>query len=393
MKIGIYQRYWGRVGGGQRYIGVVAEVLARTHEVEIVHHDPAFDPASIGQAMDVDLSRIRFRYVPPADRPAWPTRNPLARLRLERDWQSQISAGYDLFIDSSDVPPFFCHARRGVLLVHFPLITRDEFLGRVNGSWSQQSWLARAAKSRFQNWEWRERMATYDLCLANSEFTRGWIRQRWGLESQVVNPPLREGLAPGAKENTILSIGAFHAARHKKHETLINAFRTMCDGGLAPWRYLIVGACGKSPEDRAYLAELQALAAGYPIELRTDVASDELRRLLGEASILWHSMGFGVDVQREPQRMEHFGMVITEAQAAGCIPVAFRGGGIPEIVTHGVNGMLWSSLDELQAFTRELAQSPERRADLAAAAQRRAADFGPEQFESHLLAALAPVLP
>lgn len=392
MKIGIYQRYWGRVGGGQRYIAVVAEVLARRHDVEIVHHAPQFAPEQVGPAMDVDLSRVAFRYAPPAERPAWPTRNPLARLRLERDWQGELSAGYDVYIDSSDVPPFFCHARRGVLLVHFPLVSRDEFHGRANGSWSQQPWLARAAKSCWQDWEWRARMSDYDLCLANSEFTRGWIQRRWGLDARVVNPPLRGGLAPGAKENLILTIGAFHHAQHKRHDVLIQEFAKLCEAGLRGWKYVIVGACGPSAEDRDYFSKLEELAAGLPIDLRTNVRGDELRSLLGRASILWHSMGYGIDPLADPHRMEHFGMVVTEAQSAGCVPIVFRGGGLPEIVTHNENGMLWSELADLHAVTRELTESPDRLRQLAAGARRRSADYGVEQFESNLMSALEPVL-
>ena len=54
MNIGIYQSYWG-VGGGQRYIGVVADVLTREHRVELVHHCPDFDPSRISEPMDLDL--------------------------------------------------------------------------------------------------------------------------------------------------------------------------------------------------------------------------------------------------------------------------------------------------------------------------------------------------
>jgi glycosyltransferase involved in cell wall biosynthesis len=392
MKIGIFQKYWGRVGGGQRYVGVVAQALAQRHDVEIVHHCPGFEPAAVAEGLEVDLSQVAFRYVPCEDRPAWPTRNPLARLRLERDWRREISAGYDLFIDSSDVPPYFCHAKRGALLVHFPLVSRDDFHGRVNGQWHGTPWPARVAKAQLQNWEWRSRMSTYQLCVVNSNFTRGWIRRRWGLDARVLYPPLRGGLAPADKENLILTIGAFNHSGHKRHDVLIDAFRALCDAGLRDWRYLVVGACGGSDADRAYLSKLRERAAGYPIELRTDVASAELRDLLGRAALLWHSMGFGVDPQAEPQRMEHFGMVVSEAQAAGCVPMAFRGGGIPEIIAHGENGVLWADIAELNASTLQLAQQPDRRQAMAAAAHRRAEAFGPRAFEANLYAAFAPVL-
>jgi hypothetical protein len=70
----------------------------------------------------------------------------------------------------------------------------------------------------------------------------------------------------------------------------------------------------------------------------------------------------------------------------------FRGGGLPEIVAHGENGMLWSELDELAACTTALAESPSRRTAMTTAAVRRAEDFATPRFEANLLAALAPVL-
>jgi N-acetyl-alpha-D-glucosaminyl L-malate synthase BshA len=46
------------------------------------------------------------------------------------------------------------------------------------------------------------------------------------------------------------------------------------------------------------------------------------------------------DVLLLPSRMESFGLAALEAMACGVIPVATRVGGIPELVTHGVDGFL-----------------------------------------------------
>ncbi len=202
MKIGIYQSYWGSVGGGQRYIGVVADVLSREHQVELVHHCPNFDPARIAEPMDLDLSRVRFRYLPRRGRPGWPSLNPLRRLGYERDWGRDISAGYDLFIDSSDNVPYFCHARRGVLLTHFPLVSFEEFHGRTTEEWLSRSWISRLSVDFYHRLEWSRRFATYDLCMVNSHFTRRWLQRLWQRDSAVVYPPLRRGLAPRARSRS-----------------------------------------------------------------------------------------------------------------------------------------------------------------------------------------------
>jgi len=392
MNIGIYQSYWGRVGGGQRYVGVVAELLARQHRVEIVHHCPTFDPATVAEPMELDLSRVAFRYVPCQERPAWPSSNPLRRLKFEREWGREISTGYDLFIDSSDKVPFFCHAPRGALLIHFPLVTFEEFHGHNSETWRQRSWPKRLAGQLFHRLEWQRRFATYQLCVVNAHFTQQWIKRLWGLNSVVVFPPLRNSLTPRPKQPLVLTIGAFSHAQHKKHEITLRAFRKLCDDGLAGWRYVLAGACSSDDEDRAYVARLRKEAEGYPIEVRTNVSGSELKQLLEESSLLWHSMGYGVDERTEPRRMEHFGMVATEAMAAGCVPIVFNGGGLPEIVTHGQTGYLWRTLNELGAYTLRATRDQGLRERLSEAAKERARYFGEDRFTARLFDAFAPVL-
>lgn len=64
-----------------------------------------------------------------------------------------------------------------------------------------------------------------------------------------------------------------------------------------------------------------------------------------------------------PSRTETLGLVLLEAMAAGCPVVAARSGGIPDIVTDGVNGYLFDPKDEQGAITatqRLLANTEER---------------------------------
>jgi glycosyltransferase involved in cell wall biosynthesis len=49
-----------------------------------------------------------------------------------------------------------------------------------------------------------------------------------------------------------------------------------------------------------------------------------------------------------PSRTETLGLVLLEAMAAGCPVVAARSGGIPDIVTDGVNGYLFDPQADIQ---------------------------------------------
>jgi len=67
-----------------------------------------------------------------------------------------------------------------------------------------------------------------------------------------------------------------------------------------------------------------------------------------------------------PSRTETLGLVLLEAMAAGCPVVAARSGGIPDIVTDGVNGYLFSPTDEEGAIaaTQRLLNQQEQRETL-----------------------------
>jgi len=79
-----------------------------------------------------------------------------------------------------------------------------------------------------------------------------------------------------------------------------------------------------------------------------------------------------------PSRTETLGLVLLEAMAAGTPVVAARSGGIPDIVTDGVNGYLFDPADEAGALTatRRLFANPEERETLSKSARREAERWG-----------------
>ncbi len=79
-----------------------------------------------------------------------------------------------------------------------------------------------------------------------------------------------------------------------------------------------------------------------------------------------------------PSRTETLGLVLLEAMAAGCPVVAARSGGIPDIVTDGVNGYLFDPQDELGAIaaTKNLLSQTQERQTLREEARKEASRWG-----------------
>lgn len=223
---------------------------------------------------------------------------------------------------------------------------------------------------------------TYDSILANSAFTASWLRRFWNVESDVLYPPVdTASFTPGRKRPLILSTGRFFVGEHsKRQDVLLQAFRALVDSGVTDWELHLVGTVSERKRDRDYFAELQRLAAGLPVTFHADADFATLQALSAQASLYWHAAGFGVNEEKEPLRVEHFGISVVEAMAAGAVPLAVGKGGVCEIVTPGANGMLWNTTAELVAATRQLIEDADLRARLSAAARERSTTFSQEYY-------------
>ena len=92
--------------------------------------------------------------------------------------------------------------------------------------------------------------------------------------------------------------------------------------------------------DGPYREELEAHFADTPTHFVGYLAGEELASAYASA-----------DAFVFPSRTETLGLVLLEAMAAGCPVVAANSGGIPDIVTDGVNGYLFDPQDNTGAIT------------------------------------------
>jgi glycosyltransferase involved in cell wall biosynthesis len=223
-------------------------------------------------------------------------------------------------------------------------------------------------------WAAEESLSNYDCVYrsytrttTNSRYTASWLRRWWGVDSEVIEPPvISRTLTSKAKRPEIVSVGRFFTEGHgKKQLDLVAAFRRLHKQDLRGWRLVLIGGA----DEPAYVDQVRAAARGLPVDIHTDVAEHQAEELKDRASVVWHAAGYGESPARHPGRFEHFGMAVAEGMAAGAVPVVLDGGGLREIVQHGLHGFRWRTIDELCEYTLRLVRDARLREDMGVAAK------------------------
>jgi glycosyltransferase involved in cell wall biosynthesis len=385
LKIGLHSPFFGStLGGGEKYLGGAAEVIRDAypeHSVEIVSPAPV-DRVQYTDMLGLDLHDIKLREPKPGAIGSMSMLRRLNQVNALRRVRNLALAGqalresrrFDLFISMAYVIPAVSRARRSLVICQFPY--------QLSGAGGRLLW--------------RREMERFDAVVCYSEYVRGWISTYWGRDATVVNPPIDFPAAEpdwDDKQPTILSVGRFFAAGHNKRQDLmVRAFREMVDGGLQGWKLVLAGSVHSDAVNAGYYESVVELARGYPVEIHPGPAQEKIRALYDEASIYWHAAGSGVDAATRPIDVEHFGMTTAEAMGHGAVPLAFNGGGQPEVVSDGVNGYLWQSLDELSSRTLELTRDPARRRRLGEEARFASRRFDRATFRRGIVAAVEPLV-
>lgn len=229
-------------------------------------------------------------------------------------------------------------------------------------------------------------VTAYERILANSEFTRSWVRRLWGVDATVLFPPIRlDPLPPAAaREPVIAVVGRFIGPGNghcKRQLEMVRIFgRLHRSGALPGWRMTLLGGC--EPGQQRYLDEVRRAAAGLPVQVVANAPRAQVEALLSAAAIFWSATGLGEDEQRRPWTFEHFGITTVEAMSGGCVPVVLDKAGQREIVRDGVDGFRWRVPAELAQRTVTLAGDPALSSRLSAAARERAIEFSEAAFDA-----------
>jgi L-malate glycosyltransferase len=378
VRIGLYIEHGigDGVGGAELAMAFLASAWSRWHDVDLIHHRPALTAERLAAFTADDLARVNVRCLPREGDPS-ASRNLVRRYRSARDWHRAVSDGYDVFVNCTHWLPCFNHAKTGILFVLFPIYVRPEHTPEIErlSAWK------RLRHAAYFGTEWQRRLAGYQHRTTISEFSGAWTRTRWGVDCDIVHPPVDVDFARVVKHPLVLSVGRFSTMAHtKKQLEMVMAFRDLERDGAAGWRYACVGGLNARQENRDYFDRVKAAGASSSVRVEANVPHDHVRQLFERAQIFWHATGFDDATDSRPELAEHFGIATAEAMAAGCVPVVVNKGGQTEIVEHGKTGFVWNTLDELKAFTRMLMHDEKLWRTMSTAARERAQRFSRERF-------------
>lgn len=352
MKVAIYSPYLDTLGGGERYMMTLAEILLEENQVDLLLDSHLYllntDKLikDLSERFGLNLKNINLVKAPVGKDTS----------SVER---TLFLTKYDLLIYLTDGSIFYPTATKNIIHIQSP----------IAGQPAKSIW----GKLKLSGW---------DLIIYNSKFTKDNCQKYWPLKGEVLYPPVdTESIKVLTKKKNIISVGRFFGfLRDKKHSVLIQAFKGICeDKGMEGWSLNLVGSAGEGDKD--YLNELKKEAKGLTINFFPNLEREKLIKLYGESSIYWHAAGFEED---DPTKMEHFGISTVEAMAGGCVPIVIAKGGQTEIVEDGKNGILWNSLGELKDATLGLVGSKEKREKLSKEAVKRAGFFSKQKFQQHL---------
>ncbi|MDP3888900.1 MAG: glycosyltransferase family 4 protein [bacterium] len=312
-----FDPYLDTLGGGERYMLTLAEYLSNQGwQVDLVWNQDL--KGKLITRFGLNLNRINFVSM---------ENNVFGKYKMMRK--------YDLSFRISDgsVPLMFS----GKNILHFQVPFKN-----VNG------------KSIINNLK----LKSVNHVVCNSLFTKKFIDCEFGISSKVIYPPVEvKKIKPDKKENIVLSVGRFsRLLQSKRQDILITAFKEMVDRGLKNWKLVFIG--GADVGNDGYVEELQKMANSYPIEIIANQSWKKVVEYYGKSKIFWSASGFEIDEENEPEKIEHFGIVIVEAMAAGAVPVVIGKGGAKEIIQDKKTGFLWETKEELITTTSDLIKSP-----------------------------------
>ena len=358
----MYNASWETMGGGEKYLCAMADVLAR---------DPALSVLLLVDRPEVTVGSLRTFFGMALER--------VTLQHVNARTQQEALDAADLAIIQTNWKPLRCRARRTAYILHVPY-------GPIGIASTCRRVLHGEFKEGLKDFVRSRLLAearTASAAIVNSLFARDALLHHHAIPATCIQPAIDDFLRGIPKEKIILSVGRIFRGLYndKRYDVMVDAFRTLC--GRRPdhgWQYWITGSCGTDRASVEYLARLRRAAEGLPVVFHINPPYAFLTECYNRATLFWHAAGFGVDEQRSPERMEHFGMTTVEAMTARCVPVVYEGGGQREIVTAGSSGFFWTTRETLVQTTLQLMHDTALTARIGAGARAQAAGFSPARF-------------
>lgn len=354
-------------GGGNVVAAWIIEALKREHALSVLTWR-RIDLEEINRYCGTSLRASDFtalRIAPALRAPFRGVPAPLSLLKTSLLLRAakKIEAEYDLAMTVNNEADL---GRPGIQYVHFPWAYQPR--PPTDLRWYHGSAAVVAGYYRLCEWVAGfsvERMKR-NLTLVNSNWTAAKVKERHGIDSLTVYPPVPGTFPPISweeREDGFVCIGRI--SPEKELDKVIDVVAAVRAQGRGVHLH-IVG----TPGDAAYTAHIRrrALDAGAWVFLDENLSRDELAQLVSR-----HRYGIHGMVE------EHFGIAIAEMVRAGCIVFVPCGGGQTEIV-EGEERLLYETTEEAVAKIVRVLNDRELQASLRAYLRTRQAVFSTDRF-------------
>jgi len=193
--------------------------------------------------------------------------------------------------------------------------------------------------------------------ISNSPFTSKYLI-KWGINPITIPPYIDEKLfelnvnsKKSIKEKIILTVGRFFPHLHSKNqEKIIETFIKLKSNPLFQ-DYKLILAGGLKKEDKEYFNSLKNRIKknnnDQSIILKPNIDLVDLYKLYQSSSYFWHFTGVNINEEKNPEQVEHFGIAPLEAMAAKCLTFCHNSGGPKLILKNKINSVLFNNEEEL----------------------------------------------
>ncbi|MEM4913960.1 MAG: glycosyltransferase [Desulfurococcaceae archaeon] len=291
---------------------------------------------------------------------------------LTKAYEKLASMGVDGLTVDTDTNTAF---NVDISYIHYPAVLSTVKSKMLH--WKLYNWLvARKARSM---------MGKPRLVLANSSWTAGLIKETYGLNAEVLHPPVDvdyyayEG---SRKERIIVTTSRITP---EKNLHLLPRVASK----LPNYEWYLVGSTGYSRIEK-YLAKRivnrieheKRKHNAWNFHVVMDLPRRELKELLQRATFYVH-----------PLFPEHFGISVVEAMSAGAVPIVCRDGGAwVDIVSDISRELGYMEPDEIPAIIRSLENNPGKLAELRSRAVRKSMLYRREVFREKFAGILEKLL-
>ncbi len=316
LTVGIYNSFWGSLGGGERHALDVAEIaISADCEVYLIS-ESHFSLSQLRKFFQASLIGVKTL--------------------VSGEVTESLTQRFDVFINSTFCSSLVSRSALSYYIVSFP---------HKNVS--------------------RDFIASHEF-LYNSEYTRRWAVRYWGEHRGRTLLPILSFQAQSKtksaedhatelardKDFVILSVGRFNYEGHCKNQHIIaRIFAGLSKSGAISQRWHLVMAGSVDPcmdASVSHFKDTEKCLLGCNARLIANAEMAQIKNLYQTASIYIHAAGLGVDPISAPEKNEHFGIAPFESLLHGCLLIAFHHGGPAVMIDHHRGGLIYRDEEELQ---------------------------------------------